>query len=79
MEKEKGFSWFLGSCKLFVFLFLIKQVRAEKVVIERDDVGEGLVEIVADRGITKLVMGAASEKQYSRYEAQVLLTVCHFT
>ncbi|XP_020113001.1 U-box domain-containing protein 33-like [Ananas comosus] len=43
-----------------------KKVRAEKVVIERDDVGEGLVEIVADRGITKLVMGAASEKQYSR-------------
>lgn len=54
-------------------------MRAEKLVIERDDVGEGLVEIVANRGITKLVMGAASDKQYSRYEAQVLLiNVCHF-
>ena len=39
-------------------------------MIEKDDVRKGLVELVAQRGITQLVMGAAADKYYSRYSLQ---------
>ncbi|CAL9113428.1 unnamed protein product [Musa acuminata var. zebrina] len=42
------------------------KVRAEKLVIENDDVTRGLVELIAQFGITKLVMGAAADKRYSK-------------
>ncbi|URD93090.1 U-box domain-containing protein [Musa troglodytarum] len=44
----------------------VKVQKAEKLVIERDDVGKGLVELIALHGITKLVMGAAPDRCYSR-------------
>ncbi|THU58421.1 hypothetical protein C4D60_Mb03t14080 [Musa balbisiana] len=44
----------------------VKVQKAEKLVIERDDVGKGLVELIALHGITKLVMGAAADRYYSR-------------
>ncbi|XP_064955312.1 U-box domain-containing protein 33-like [Musa acuminata AAA Group] len=44
----------------------VKVQKAEKLVIERDDVGKGLVELIALHGITKLVMGAAEDRYYSR-------------
>lgn len=40
-------------------------------MIEKDDVRKGLVEIVAQHGITQLVMGAAADKYYSRYSLQM--------
>lgn len=46
--------------------FLLSQVRAEKLVIEMDNVGKGLVELIARYGITKLVMGAAADKHYTK-------------
>ncbi|URE21529.1 Ubox [Musa troglodytarum] len=44
----------------------VKVKRAGKLVMEKDDVGKGLVELVAQHGITQLVMGAAADKHYSR-------------
>ncbi|KAJ8470492.1 hypothetical protein OPV22_024835 [Ensete ventricosum] len=44
----------------------VKVKTAGKLVIERDDVRKGLVELVAQHGITQLVMGAAADKYYSR-------------
>lgn len=35
-------------------------------MIEKDDVGKGLLELIAKCGITKLVMGAAADRNYSR-------------
>ncbi|XP_042433976.1 U-box domain-containing protein 33-like isoform X2 [Zingiber officinale] len=40
--------------------------KAEKLVIEKEDVAKGLIELIASHGITKLVMGAAAEKNYKR-------------
>lgn len=40
--------------------------KAEKLVIENEDVAKGLIELIASHGITKLVMGAAAEKNYKR-------------
>ncbi|KAG1355025.1 U-box domain-containing protein 33 [Cocos nucifera] len=42
------------------------KVRAEKLVIEMDNVGKGLVELIARYGIMKLVMGAAADKHYTK-------------
>ncbi|XP_042442040.1 U-box domain-containing protein 33-like [Zingiber officinale] len=44
----------------------VKVHKAETLVIEKDNVGKGLLELVANRGITKLVMGAAADRNYSR-------------
>ncbi|XP_042509789.1 U-box domain-containing protein 33-like isoform X2 [Macadamia integrifolia] len=41
-------------------------VRAETIYIEKDNIGEGIVELIIQRGIKKLVMGAAADKHYSR-------------
>ncbi|XP_062206176.1 U-box domain-containing protein 33-like [Phragmites australis] len=42
------------------------KVKCEKLVIENDDVAKGITELVSLHGITKLVMGAAADKHYSR-------------
>ncbi|XP_038681870.1 U-box domain-containing protein 33 [Tripterygium wilfordii] len=41
-------------------------IRAEKVYIERDCIKKGILELISQHGIRKLVMGAAADKQYSR-------------
>ncbi|XP_028770412.1 U-box domain-containing protein 33 isoform X2 [Neltuma alba] len=41
-------------------------VRAEKLHIERDCIEKGIVELVSEYDIRKLVMGAASDKSYFR-------------
>ena len=43
------------------------QVYAEKLHIEMDDIGEGIVELVYQHSIKKLVIGAAADKHYSEY------------
>ncbi|XP_017697851.2 U-box domain-containing protein 33-like [Phoenix dactylifera] len=59
----------------YIVMCARSKVRAEKLVIESDDIGKGLVELIAQHGITqlvmgakkrKLVMGAAADKHYSR-------------
>uniref|UniRef100_A0A2C9VV46 RING-type E3 ubiquitin transferase n=1 Tax=Manihot esculenta TaxID=3983 RepID=A0A2C9VV46_MANES len=41
------------------------EVQAEKLCIEMDDTGKGIVELAYQHGIKKLVMGAAADKRYS--------------
>ena len=41
-------------------------VQAEKVHIEMDNIEKGIVELVSERGIQRLVMGAASDRSHSR-------------
>lgn len=45
----------------------VSQFQAEKLVIETDDVAKGLIEVISQHRITNLVMGAAADKQYSKY------------
>ncbi|KAI0528685.1 hypothetical protein KFK09_001227 [Dendrobium nobile] len=42
------------------------KIKAEKIVIEADAVAKGLIEFIAQQGITKFVMGAAADKHYSK-------------
>ncbi|KAJ0966667.1 hypothetical protein J5N97_023584 [Dioscorea zingiberensis] len=62
IEKEKM------NKTLDEYLLLCSQLKfqAEKLVIEMDDVSKGLIELISQHRITKLVMGAAADKQYSR-------------
>lgn len=48
------------------------QVNASKIIFSCDDIARGLLQLVDDHGITDLVMGAASDKAYSRYGCLVL-------
>ncbi|KAH1235072.1 hypothetical protein GLYMA_09G259100v4 [Glycine max] len=41
-------------------------VRAEKLHIEMDSIEKGILELISQHGIRKLVMGAASDKYYNR-------------
>ncbi|KAI4981002.1 hypothetical protein ZWY2020_021487 [Hordeum vulgare] len=50
----------------YVVLCTILKVSCEKIIIEKDDVAKGLEELIALHGITKLVMGAAADKHYSK-------------
>lgn len=42
------------------------KIQAEKLVIQMDDIGKGLLELIAQHQITELVMGAAADRQYSK-------------
>ncbi|XP_024175721.1 U-box domain-containing protein 33 isoform X1 [Rosa chinensis] len=41
-------------------------VRAEKLHIEKDSIEKGIVELISQHGIRRLVMGAAADKSHSR-------------
>ncbi|XP_062199345.1 U-box domain-containing protein 33-like isoform X3 [Phragmites australis] len=41
-------------------------VQAEKLVVESDDVAQGLVELISEHHVTVLVMGAAADKKYTK-------------
>lgn len=41
-------------------------VRAEKLHIEMENIEKGIIELISQHGIRKLIMGAASDKNYSR-------------
>ncbi|CAI8613163.1 unnamed protein product [Vicia faba] len=41
-------------------------VRAEKLHIEMDNIERGIIELISQHGIRKLIMGAASDRNYSR-------------
>uniref|UniRef100_A0A453PSF4 UspA domain-containing protein n=1 Tax=Aegilops tauschii subsp. strangulata TaxID=200361 RepID=A0A453PSF4_AEGTS len=44
-----------------------EKVQAEKLVVESDDVAEGLVQLITEHHVTALVMGAAADKHYTKY------------
>ncbi|KAF8675246.1 hypothetical protein HU200_047919 [Digitaria exilis] len=50
------------------YLHLCKQgkIHAEKLVVESDDVAQGLVELISEHHVTALVMGAAADKNYTK-------------
>ncbi|XP_072988878.1 U-box domain-containing protein 33-like isoform X1 [Typha latifolia] len=58
-KMEKNLDEYLVVCSKL-------KVRTEKLVIEMDDIIKGLEELISLHGITKLVMGAAADKHYSR-------------
>ncbi|WVZ73088.1 hypothetical protein U9M48_021436 [Paspalum notatum var. saurae] len=43
-----------------------QKVNASKIIIACDDIAKGLVQFVDDHGVTELVMGAASDRAYTR-------------
>ncbi|XP_062221464.1 U-box domain-containing protein 33-like isoform X2 [Phragmites australis] len=49
----------LGICRS-------QKVTASKAIIASDDTARGLVQLVDDHGVTELVMGAASDRAYTR-------------
>nr|TKW31976.1 hypothetical protein SEVIR_2G140900v2 [Setaria viridis] len=42
------------------------KIHAEKLVVESDDVAQGLVELISEHHVTTLVMGAAADKHYTK-------------
>ncbi|KAL1192134.1 U-box domain-containing protein 37 [Cardamine amara subsp. amara] len=52
----------------------LMQVRAEKIHIEAESVEKGIVQLISERNVKKLVMGAASERHYSMRMADLLST-----
>ncbi|XP_031484501.1 U-box domain-containing protein 33-like [Nymphaea colorata] len=50
----------------YLLLCASKKVEAERLVIESEDVGKGIVELVAQHEIEELVMGAAADKNFSK-------------
>uniref|UniRef100_A0ACD5U5C8 Uncharacterized protein n=1 Tax=Avena sativa TaxID=4498 RepID=A0ACD5U5C8_AVESA len=42
------------------------KVKCEKLVIEKEDVASGVIELIGLHGITELVVAAAADRQYSR-------------
>ena len=53
-------------CRILINIFLC-QVNCNKEAIQNDDIAKGIIELISLHGITKLVMGAASDKNYSKY------------
>ena len=47
------------------------QIDCHTVIIEMDDVAEGLNQLIALHGITRLVMGAAADQHYSKYRSHL--------
>ncbi|KAM0878660.1 hypothetical protein ACQ4PT_034736 [Festuca glaucescens] len=43
-----------------------EKVQAEKLVVESDDVTQGLVKLISKHSVTALVMGAAADKHYTK-------------
>ncbi|CAL5020300.1 unnamed protein product [Urochloa decumbens] len=43
-----------------------QKVNASKIIVATDDTARGLVQLVDDHGVTELVMGAASDRAYTR-------------
>ncbi|XP_010670279.2 U-box domain-containing protein 33 isoform X2 [Beta vulgaris subsp. vulgaris] len=42
------------------------QVRADKIYVERESITDGILEVISQLGIQKLVMGGAANNKYSR-------------
>ncbi|VAI59177.1 unnamed protein product [Triticum turgidum subsp. durum] len=61
-ELEKA----LERLEEYVVLCTMLKDSCEKIIIEKDDVAKGLEELIVLHGITKLVMGAAADKHYSK-------------
>jgi len=52
-------------CIMLIKIFLY-QVNCDIVAIQNDDIANGVIELISLHGIKKLVVGAASDKKYSK-------------
>ncbi|CAN6223286.1 unnamed protein product [Urochloa humidicola] len=50
----------------YIHLCAQGKIHAEKLVVESDDVGQGLVELISEHHVTTLVMGAAADMHYTK-------------
>ncbi|KAF2320429.1 hypothetical protein GH714_027492 [Hevea brasiliensis] len=75
LEKKK----MLDVLNQYCLILAQEGVRADKVWIEMDNIEKGIVEIIARYNIRWLVMGAAADKYYSKYECLTMLLIvqCH--
>ncbi|CAH8269370.1 unnamed protein product [Arabidopsis lyrata] len=60
-EKEKAHK----NLDKYLHICRQMQVNAEIISIEMDSVEEGILQLISQRGVTKLVMGAAADRHYS--------------
>ncbi|KAG7561652.1 U box domain [Arabidopsis thaliana x Arabidopsis arenosa] len=60
-EKEKA----LTNLDKYLHMCRQMQVTAEIISIEMDSVEEGILQLISQRGVTKLVTGAAADRHYS--------------
>ncbi|KAG7566547.1 U box domain [Arabidopsis suecica] len=60
-EKEKA----LKNLDKYLHICRQMQVTAEIISIEMDSVEEGILQLISQRGVTKLVTGAAADRHYS--------------
>ncbi|GJN20051.1 hypothetical protein PR202_gb07377 [Eleusine coracana subsp. coracana] len=66
---EKLLDEYIQQCsKMKVHGYNCRSVKCEKLVIENAHIAKGITELVSMHGVTKLVMGAAADKNYSREE-----------
>ncbi|KAM0890427.1 hypothetical protein ACQ4PT_027061 [Festuca glaucescens] len=49
-----------------LLLCAYEKVQAEKLVVESDDVAQGLVKLISEHRVTELVMGAVADKHYTK-------------
>ncbi|KAJ1694420.1 hypothetical protein LUZ63_011118 [Rhynchospora breviuscula] len=62
MEEEK-----LNKTKKSILMMCLRlKIKAQILIIEKDDITEGLVSLISEHGVTELVMGAATDKYYSK-------------
>lgn len=50
----------------YLLICTVAKVQAETLVIDMVDIPKGLLTLIAQHGITKLIMGAAADKHYSK-------------
>ncbi|KAJ4974824.1 hypothetical protein NE237_007998 [Protea cynaroides] len=67
MERRK----ILGILKDYCDICAAASVSAEKIYIEMNNIEKGIVELILQHGITKLIMGAAADKRYSKNMAKI--------
>ncbi|KAJ4778235.1 U-box domain-containing protein kinase family protein [Rhynchospora pubera] len=50
----------------YMSMFARFKIKPEKLIIESDDIADGLLSLITKHGITELVMGAGADKTYSK-------------
>ncbi|OEL13280.1 U-box domain-containing protein 33 [Dichanthelium oligosanthes] len=59
----------------YVMICTRLKVNCDKETIEKDDIATGIMELIASHGITKIVVGAAADKNYSKEASEEISAV----
>ncbi|TVU10590.1 hypothetical protein EJB05_44132 [Eragrostis curvula] len=65
-EQELQLQRITDSLDQYLLLCAQEKIHAEKLVVESDDVARGIVEFISEHRVTALVMGATSDKHYTK-------------